>query len=86
LAVNLNFKNFKIESQYNFETRLFGADTLGFPYDYYSTMHYEWNAFSKNGMATIEPYDSNVKLLPTAEKTSLSAIDVQELRAYYECS
>ena len=30
---------------YNFDKMTTGVDTLGTPYDLYSIMHYEWNAF-----------------------------------------
>lgn len=69
----------------NFQKITTGYDYLGQPYDLKSIMHYEWNAFTNNGEATIIPKDSSVELLNAAYKKSLTDIDVNELRAYYKC-
>lgn len=61
------------------------STTLGFPYDYYSIMHYQWNAFSLNGQATMVPKQSGVELLPASSKYSLTDIDVAAIRKYYNC-
>lgn len=78
--------HFKTDTEHNFQKLTVGTDTLGFPYDYYSIMHYEWNAFSINGLATIQPYQSDIVLLPTSKKYSLSVGDVQDIRTYYGCN
>lgn len=49
-------------------------------------MHYEWDAFSKNGQATIVPKQSGVNLVPAWQKYSLSATDIDEIRKYYNCA
>jgi hypothetical protein len=49
-------------------------------------MHYEWNAFSKNGQATIESLTPGVTLEPAWKKTSLSSTDVGEIRKFYGCT
>ena len=48
-------------------------------------MHYHWNAFSKNGLATITPKKAGVQLIPTEFKNSLTGIDIAEVRDYYKC-
>ena len=47
-------------------------------------MHYEWNAFSTNGKATIEALDGT-ELLPAYKKDNLSDIDIAEIRKAYNC-
>ena len=49
-------------------------------------MHYEWNAFSKNGQATITPKQAGVQLLAAYQKTSLSPVDIAEIKKYYNCA
>ncbi len=49
-------------------------------------MHYEWNAFSTNGKATIEALQPGVELLPAYKKEKLSDIDIAEIRAAYKCT
>ena len=59
------------------------VDTLNTPYDYESLMHYETNAFSNNGFPAIEALQPNVKI---GQRYYLSAIDIQEVRLYYNCT
>jgi hypothetical protein len=49
-------------------------------------MHYGPAEFSKNGLATIQPKQSGIKLLYAYERNSLSKIDAQEIRKYYNCA
>lgn len=69
----------------NFQKITTGYDYLDQPYDLKSIMHYEWNAFTKNGEATVISLDPSVELVNAAYKTGLTDIDVNELRAYYKC-
>ena len=62
-----------------------GIDTLGTGYDLLSLMHYEYNAFSSNGQATITALNG-AQLLGAWQKTSLTATDIQEIRKYYNCA
>lgn len=62
-----------------------GIDTYKTPYDYFSIMHYDSNAFSKNGQPTMVPLVPGVTLVDTAFRKSLSEFDVEIIRKYYEC-
>lgn len=85
--VTINWQNIATNQQHNFNKYTSSsADTMGFPYDYYSIMHYEWNAFSINGQATVVPLQSGVNLVNASKKDSLTSIDVAEIRKYYGCS
>lgn len=48
------------------------------PYDYYSVMHYDAWAFSKNGRKTIVPFDSSVNLRRMGN-SSISDYDYQDI-------
>jgi len=60
------------------------VDTMDFPYDVQSIMHYENKAFSKNGLNTIEALD-NTPLFPAYSKTRMTQIDIDEVRKFYNC-
>lgn len=59
------------------------VNTLNTSYDYGSVMHYEREAFSTNGLPTIEPLRSNITI---GQRVSMSPIDIQEVRLFYNCS
>ena len=59
------------------------VDTLNTPYDYASIMHYGPYSFSSNNRPTIEPIQSNIKI---GQRNNLSAIDIQQVRRYYNCT
>lgn len=84
--VKVNYENINPSNAHNFnkydDTV---SDTLDLPYDYYSVMHYAANAFSTNGLPTIEPLEPGIELVHSSRRPSLSDIDVQELRKYYNC-
>ncbi len=70
--------------EHNFESYTTASvDTQNTPYDYGSVMHYSAYAFSSNNLPTIVPLQSNVVL---GQRDSLSAIDIQEVRLYYNCT
>ena len=74
---------FNEDKESNFEKYSNTAvDTQNFPYDYSSIMHYGRTAFSKNNQPTIEPLRSGVTI---GQRTSLSSIDIQEVRKFYKC-
>ena len=49
-------------------------------------MHYGPAEFSKNGQPTIQPKQTGVQLLYAYERSSISKIDAQEIRKYYNCA
>ncbi|XP_013400113.1 zinc metalloproteinase nas-14 [Lingula anatina] len=55
---------------------------LGAPYDVNSILHYEKDAFSKNGKPTITPKDPSV----TLGNTRMSTWDVVKINRLYRCS
>ena len=59
------------------------VDTQNTPYDYASVMHYESNAFSSNGLPTIEPLQAGATI---GQRVNMSTIDIQEVRLFYNCS
>ena len=59
------------------------VNTLDTSYDYSSIMHYERNAFSQNGLPTIEPLQVNVTI---GQRDNMSSTDIQEVRLLYNCS
>jgi hypothetical protein len=52
-------------------------------YDYASVMHYPADAFSANGLPTIETLEAGVSI---GQRENLSSIDIQEVRLFYNCS
>ncbi|UJR20171.1 hypothetical protein I4U23_023303 [Adineta vaga] len=82
--VRVLYENIPIDNQHNFEKYddTF-VDTLNTSYDYSSIMHYRKDAFSSNGLPTIEPLQSNVTI---GQRANLSSIDIHEVRFLYNCS
>ncbi|CAF1124491.1 unnamed protein product [Adineta ricciae] len=82
--VRVNTANIDSTMLFNFDKMSStDVDTLNTSYDYESVMHYETTAFSKNGLPSIEPLQSGVKI---GQRYYLSATDIQEVRMYYNCS
>ncbi len=59
------------------------VNTQNTPYDYASVMHYEPDAFSSNGLPTIEALQPNVTF---GQRDNMSTIDIEEVRLFYNCS
>jgi hypothetical protein len=59
------------------------VDTQNTPYDYGSVMHYPRDGFSANDLPTIEPLQPNITI---GQRDNMSAIDIQEVRLFYNCS
>ena len=70
---------------YNFDKFATGVDYQGFPYDYYSIMHYDSYAFSNNNLPTMVPLQPGVQLIDNYKDTAISDIDVAEIRKAYVC-
>jgi len=59
------------------------VNTQNTPYDYASAMHYEPDAFSSNGLPTIESLQPNVTF---GQRYNISTIDILEVQLFYNCS
>jgi hypothetical protein len=55
------------------------------PYDYFSVMHYDREAFSKNGQDTIKTRDTRYNHL-IGQALDFSAVDLAKINFMYECS
>ena len=75
-------ENIQDKKENNFMKRSYDEnDFLDLPYDYNSVMHYSEMAFSKNGLPTIQP----LKNVPIGQRKTLSEIDIEEIRLFYNC-
>ncbi|KRZ79562.1 Zinc metalloproteinase nas-4 [Trichinella papuae] len=59
-------------------------DNLGFEYDYDSIMHYEKEAFSRNGRATLIPLKTGSEQM--GQRDGLSAKDILKINKLYACN
>jgi hypothetical protein len=82
--VTVYLANIAPASAFNFDKQPNG-DYLGFPYDYYSILHYDNNAFSTNGQPTIVAKQAGVTLLHSSKKSTITDTDVGEIRKRYNC-
>jgi tolkin len=75
-----------IGQHHNFEKYTTTVDTMGLPYDYYSVMHYERNAFAIDmKQDTVVPKQRGITLEGAWTKNSLTETDIAEIRKYYNC-
>jgi len=83
--VEIFWENIKQGEEYNFEKYTHQeADTLGFPYDYNSIMHYARTSGSKNGKATIIAIGQ--KDLALGNSKTLTSTDILQINMLYECN
>ena len=76
---------FNTDKRRNFEI-MKNTNTLGFPYDYNSIMHYGGNAGSINGLPTMVPKQAGAILNGTPGRTAISLIDAAEVKSLYKCA
>jgi len=83
--VSINWNNIQSGTESNFNA--FGSsevNLLGKPYDITSVMHYKSTAFSKNGQPTIVP-KSGVSPSELGKSPVMTNLDIQKVKAYYNC-
>ncbi|XP_067304857.1 meprin A subunit beta-like isoform X2 [Pseudorasbora parva] len=84
--VTINFQNIIKGDEYNFEKYGENLTTIqGTPYDYYSVMHYDKNAFSNGNGSTIitkRPEFQDV----IGQRLDISEYDAIELNKLYKCN
>ena len=87
--VDINWTNVPAEYRLYFLKRQID-DTLGYPYDYYSVMHYTKNDYSPDGVTIIKPTSDNAT--SAVSEDDLGAYDIGasigdliQLRLLYQC-
>jgi len=82
--LQVNLENVEPSMQHNFNKYQWGSSVFSqnTPYDYASVMHYEMEAFSKNGKPTMVPRVAGTKI---GKAQALSPTDVAEVRHLYNC-
>uniref|UniRef100_A0A3Q3AYJ2 Metalloendopeptidase n=1 Tax=Kryptolebias marmoratus TaxID=37003 RepID=A0A3Q3AYJ2_KRYMA len=83
--VDIVFNNIKTGQEHNF--RKVGSDessTHGTPYDYFSVMHYNKDAFTNGNGSTIITIDPKYQDV-IGQRLDMSPLDVQELNLLYKC-
>ena len=64
------------------------VNLFNIPYDYYSIMHYKYNAFGFKGAATMMPLDPSVNLTLMGNRIILDYLmpsDINMIKLFYEC-
>jgi hypothetical protein len=86
--VKINFENIQSGTENNFNKYNLNQANYSTPYDLASIMHYEWNAFSVNGLPTVVPLppNENYELVNAARKPDITDYDAAEIRKFYQCS
>lgn len=59
------------------------VDSMGFPYDYSSLMHYGKRTFSKNGRSTIQALNDPYMSLGRGD--GFSELDIKKMNTLYDC-
>ncbi|XP_070493995.1 hatching enzyme 1.2-like [Chironomus tepperi] len=83
--VKILWNNIKQDSRYNFDKLDSNKfSNFGTQYDYYSIMHYDPLAFSRNGRRTIVPIEEQYRNV-IGQRTAMSKGDVARINIMYEC-
>lgn len=83
--VKIFWENIQQDSRFNFnklDSKKFS--NFGTKYDYYSIMHYDPLAFSKNGRRTIVPVEAQYRNV-IGQRRALSKGDVKRINIMYDC-
>ncbi len=80
LFVTIHWENIQAGKEHNFNQHISDGDDIG-PYDYGSIMHYERNAFTKNGQPTITP--TNPATAQIGQRVALSQGDLGAVASMY---
>ena len=80
LFVTIHWENIQAGKEHNFNQHISDGDDVG-AYDYGSIMHYERNAFTKNGQETVTPINpANAQI---GQRVALSAGDLAAVASMY---
>lgn len=83
--VEVKWRNIQPDAISNFDkvdSEFYG--NFGTPYDLYSVMHYDRDAFSKNGEDTIVPKNRRYKRI-IGQRIGLSRGDIKRINNMYNC-
>ena len=80
MFVTIHWQNIQAGKEHNFNQHISDGDDVG-AYDYGSIMHYERNAFTKNGQDTITP--TNPANAQIGQRVALSAGDLAAVATMY---
>jgi hypothetical protein len=80
LFVTIHWQNIQPGREHNFNQHISDGDDIG-PYDYGSIMHYERNAFTRNGQDTITP--TNPATAQIGQRVELSPGDLNAVASMY---
>ncbi|KAL7014936.1 hypothetical protein ACKWTF_016204 [Chironomus riparius] len=84
--VKIFWENIKQDSRFNFDKLDSNKfSNFGTKYDYYSIMHYDPLAFSKNGRRTIVPTEEQYRNV-IGQRTALSKGDIERINLMYDCN
>ena len=80
--VRVNWVNIQAGKEHNFNQHISDGDDVG-PYDFGSIMHYERDAFTKNGLPTLEALAPLAPGVVMGQRVALSEGDLAGVRAMY---
>ena len=81
--ITVNWDNIREEDRYIFEVYTEDFNTLGLPYDFESTMHYEADGYAiDESIPTMVPKIPGVQIKPAELMSKLDVLAVQKL---YRC-
>jgi hypothetical protein len=83
--VKINWKNIADDHKFNFKrVNERTHSNFGTGYDFYSIMHYDMNAFTKNGKPTMVPLNGTYESV-IGQRNNLSSGDATRINNMYKC-